>query len=122
MLWRQYRFPANHDDIEPAHLFSQAQSGTDTVAQQQWATILAYGRLMQALRDDPPEPAVLVGEVSVCGVGRVAVPVLIAVADLEDARIAHEQHPNDPDTTAALTQAEHALRQFLAAHEHTHAA
>lgn len=112
MLWRQYRFPANDDDLEPTQLLSQVQNYTDA-AQQQWATILAYGRLMQAIRDDPPEPAVLIGQVFVCGVGRVAALVLIAVADLEDARAANEQRRNDPDTTVALAQAEARLRQAL---------
>jgi hypothetical protein len=49
--------------------------------------------------------------VYVCGVGQLPVPLLLAVADLEDAREKQPANPHDPDASALVAAAEEAVRR-----------
>lgn len=81
----------------------------------QRAAIAETGRFIRRLRDIEPAAAAA-GVVYACGYGSVPANVALAIADLDDARLHHAAHPDDPAAAAAVTTAEDATIRVFRAH------
>jgi len=101
-----------HGDQDPT-----APGPTTTAEEQdrQRAAIAETGRLIRRLRDIQPAAAAE-GVVYACGYGSVPANVALAIADLDDARLHHAAHPDDPTAAAAVTTAEDATIRVFRAH------